>query len=391
MDVPPEHVQVPLNFDPWRQDLNVTVPDGQGGWVIVTRNMMDLDQYRYYGFRLAISYGTGFGASLMLFLILLLMTKPDRRKSFVFVLNTTCVLLNAIRCLLFCAWVTGNFYNPYSVLAQDWSHITKRDFGTQITTNVLGILVNALIFASLGLQVWIACVTTSALQRNVIMAVTTIMASVSFGYRVAAVYYNIRLTLSYQNGDSIEELVSLSYILQAVAIWLYSCVFTFKLGCAIIQRRRLNMPQFGPMQVVFIMGCQTMLIPAIVSTLQFRFATVLPEIIGHVLTVVCIFLPLSAIWAGVVSDQQVASRNSNARQRFIRNDLYVAESASAAGGSSTAFDRSRQMSVWSDTKSKDMDGIPLNSSEPNHKSRNSIGIRIDRNFDVSRGDAADQV
>ena len=130
---------------------------------------------------------------------------------------------------------------------------------------------------------------------------------------------------------------------------------------------------------------------AIVSTLQFHFANALPEIIGHVLTVVCIFLPLSAIWAGVVSDQQLASRNSNARQRFIRNGLYVEESGSAAGGSSTAFDRSRQMSVWSDTKSKDMDSIPLGPKVPNHKSRNSSGIRIDRDFDISCHDAADQV
>lgn len=128
---------------------------------------------------------------------------------------------------------------------------------------------------------------------------------------------------------------------------------------------------------------------AIVSTLQ--FTNVLPEIIGHVLTVVCIFLPLSAIWAGVVSGQHATSRNSNARQRFIKNDLYVTESVSAAGASSTAFDSSRQMSVWSDTKSKDMDSIPLSPAVPNHKSRNSSGIRIDRDFDVSRVDAADQV
>ena len=49
------------------------------------------------------------------------------------------------------------------------------------------------------------------------------------------------------------------------------------------------------------------------------------------------------------------------------------------------------MSVWSDTKSKDMDNIPLSPVVPNHKSRNSSGIRIDRAFDVSREDAADQV
>jgi pheromone alpha factor receptor len=209
-----EHVQVPPNFDPWSQNLNFTVSDGEGGWVIVTKNMMDLDQYRYYGFRLAISYGAGFGASLMLFLILILMTKADRRKSFVFLLNAACVFTNAIRCLLFGTWVTGEFYNPYTVLSQDWSHITNGDFATHITINIFGILVNALVFISLSLQVWIVCITTPALQRTIIMAVTTIMAGVSFGYRVAAVYCNTKLTLAYQPTDSIEKLVSTSYMLQ---------------------------------------------------------------------------------------------------------------------------------------------------------------------------------
>ncbi|EMD90553.1 hypothetical protein COCC4DRAFT_56759 [Bipolaris maydis ATCC 48331] len=389
MDVPMEHVQVPPDFDPWSQNLNITVSDGQGGWVIVTRNMQDLDQYRYFGFRLAISYGAGFGACLLLFLVLLITTKADRRKSSLFLLNAACVFTNCIRCLLFSTWLTGEFYNPYSVLSQDWRRITDGDFANHIAINIFGIVVNALVFTSLSLQVWTVCVTTPPLQRSIIMTVTIIMAGVSFGYRVAAVYYNTKLTLAYQPTDSIEYLVSISYMLQTVAIWLFSCVFTWKLGFAILQRRRLNMPQFGPIQVVFIMGCQTMLVPAIFSSLQ--FAAFLPEIVTHVLTVVCIFLPLSAIWAGVVNDQDLASRGPDAHQRLIRNDYFNSGSSATMVGGSTVCDKSRQMSVWSDTKSKDVESIPLTPTVPVHKSMNSNEIRVDRDFNVSCHDAASRV
>ena len=93
------------------------------------------------------------------------------------------------------------------------------------------------------------------------MGVTTTMACVAFGVRLAAVYWNTKYTLEGTSADSIVKLVAMSYITQSVSIWVFSCVFTYKLGYAIYQRRRLNMPQFGPMQIVFIMGCQTMFIP----------------------------------------------------------------------------------------------------------------------------------
>jgi len=256
-----QNVQVPSNFDPWAQPLNFTVSDHNGGWVLMQASWEDLDAWRIYDFRVGISYGVGFGASLMLLMVLLLLTKAEKRKSHVFLLNAACLLTNSIRCLLFCTWITGNFNNPYSVMSQSWDRLTRDDFASYITINIFGILVTALIFTSLSLQVWIVCVTTPPLHRNIIMAVTISMACVGFGFRVAAVYYNTKLTLAFEGNDSVQRLTSTSYILQVVAIWVFSCVFTFKLGYAILQRRRLNMPQFGPMQIVFIMGLQTMLVP----------------------------------------------------------------------------------------------------------------------------------
>ncbi|EFQ94606.1 hypothetical protein CFE70_004850 [Pyrenophora teres f. teres 0-1] len=345
MDDTMQSVHVPPNFDPWTQPLNFTMSDGNGGWILIQKSWEDLDTWRIYDFRVGISYGVGFGASLMLLLTLLLLTKAEKRKSCIFLLNAACLLTNGIRCLLFCTWITGNFNNPYSVMSQSWEHITGYDFASYITINIFGILVTALIFTSLSLQVWIVCVTTPPLHRNIIMAVTTAMAGVAFGFRVAAVYYNTKLTLAFEGNDSVQNLTSTSYVIQVVAIWLFSCVFTFKLGHAILQRRRLNMPQFGPMQIVFIMGLQTMLVPAIFASLQ--FTNVLPEIVAHVLTVVCIFLPLSAMWAGVVNDQNLASRAPNSHQQLLNAEFCDASRLTTLSSGSTAYDKdkTRQMSV----------------------------------------------
>lgn len=111
MDGIAQSIQVPPNFDPWNQNFTLAVSDGYGEWLAVPVNMKSLDDYRIYGFRLAISYGTGFGVSLMLLVVLLLLTKAEKRKSFIFFLNAACLLTNTIRCLLFCTWVTGNFYD----------------------------------------------------------------------------------------------------------------------------------------------------------------------------------------------------------------------------------------------------------------------------------------
>lgn len=139
--------------------------------------------------------------------------------------------------------------------------MTSADFASFITINIFGVIVTILVYMSLSLQVWIVCVTTPPLQRSIIMGTTTVMACIALVFRLAAVYLSTKLTLNALDTDSILVLVAVSYILQAVSIWIFSCVFTYKLGHAIIQRRRLNMPQFGPMQIVFIMGCQTMFVP----------------------------------------------------------------------------------------------------------------------------------
>jgi pheromone alpha factor receptor len=66
-----------------------------------------------------------------------------------------------------------------------------------------------------------------------------------------------------------------------------------------------------------------------------------------VLTVTCIFLPLSAIWAGVVNETAPATKGPDGHHRLIQSEFYRSAPTSTVGssGSNTAMDKSRQMSV----------------------------------------------
>jgi pheromone alpha factor receptor len=245
----------PATFDPWHQDINMYMPDGS----LLTVNMGLVDKYRLYTTRLSISFGSQIGGSLMLLLVLVLLTRSEKRKSLIFILNACCLFFNTIRLIFASCYLTGNLVHPYNLLSGVYFS-TPTDIAVSVTSNTLSFVVLAFIMASLSLQVWVACVTTSTLQRILIMGITTAMALVSLGFKFAFMVAS-HIALVESKVRDVDKLSAISWITQGVAIMLYSCVFTWKLGYAIMQRRRLNMLQFGPMQIVFIMGCQTMIIP----------------------------------------------------------------------------------------------------------------------------------
>lgn len=245
----------PSTFHPQHQNLSMYAPDGS----IIYSDTDFLNSTRLYTARFGISYGAQIGASFTLLVVLLLLTRSKKRKSAIFILNALCLFLNIWRCVFTACFLTGGFMHPYDLMSGFYGASTK-DVAFSVTSNILSFLVTTLVMASLGLQVWVACVTTSNLQRFAIMGITTAMALVSIGIKFAyVVVSNIAIVKLVDRG--VDKISAYSWITQAVAVILYSCVFTWKLGCAIAQRRRLKMLQFGPMQVVFIMGCQTMTVP----------------------------------------------------------------------------------------------------------------------------------
>ena len=250
---------LPPDFDAWSQPIQLFQQDGSEFVV----SMEDFNFYRLYGVRVGINYGTQIGASMLLLLVLLLLTKSSKRRSSLFIMNALCLVSNIIYRILTSCFLTSTLWNPYTQLSQDQSRVATSDLATVVASNTMHLVVSMLVMISLSLQVWVVCVTTKPSQRFVIMGVTSAMALVSVGFKFAVVVISNKAALNFVGVDEQHGIVTGSYVTQAIAIWLYSCVFTWKLGYAIVQRRRLNMPQFGPLQIIFIMGCQTMFIPGI--------------------------------------------------------------------------------------------------------------------------------
>lgn len=251
------NANIPLDYNPFVQ--NFTLIQGDGQPILIP--MAEVDHFRLYGVRLAINYGSQIGASAILLLVLLLLTKSEKRRSWIFIMNALCLFLNTVRSILQCTWLTGNQYNIYSQLTGDATHDTWHDHANTVASNTMTLLLVICVMVSLSMQVWVVCITTPMIQRIIIMVTTSIIALIAIGYRFAVAAISNALVFS--NGDmySRRNLLVTMTIFQAVAIWAYCVVFMFKLGYALIQRRKLGMTQFGPMQIIFIMGAQTMFIP----------------------------------------------------------------------------------------------------------------------------------
>ena len=86
-----------------------------------------------------------------------------------------------------------------------------------------------------------------------------------------------------------------------------------------------------------------------------------------VLTVVCIFLPLSAIWAGVVNDSASTHQGHDIHQRLVNSQFGRGFSATTTTDNPTIFDKGRQMSCSTCTYAKKGNELDTSESGPAKK------------------------
>jgi pheromone alpha factor receptor len=108
-----------------------------------------------------------------------------------------------------------------------------------------------------------------------------------------------------------------------------------------------------------------------------------PEIGALVITSLCIFLPLSAIWAGVANNSAVAYQGHDAHHHLINSKFGQGSSATATSDSTTAFDKSRQMSCSTCSYAKKVDDFDVPERSPAGKrSLGDYDIQIDHEYTV---------
>lgn len=305
---------IPEPFDPYTQILTFKLGDGTPFNV----SMLELDIFVQYNVRVCINYGVQFGASLTLLVILLLLTQADKRKSAVFLLNGLALLCNSIRLLFQVIHFETDFEKPYPYFSMDYSSVPTSAYVVSIMSTVFVSLVIVCIEASLVLQLNVVCSTLRRRYRRPLLVLSLLVALIPIAFRFLFMVENCKLIISLNYMPSLWWVESATNISLTVSICFFCVSFVTKLGLAIYQRRQLGLREFGPMKVIFVMGCQTMIAPAIFSIAQYYI--IVPELNSNVVTLVVISLPLSSIWAGAAlsNPRSLPSRDQH-RRNFWRS------------------------------------------------------------------------
>lgn len=246
-------------FDPFTQSVTLRSEDGTPFSLSIT----DIDDFVLYSIQICINYAAQLGASAILLLALLALTKPDKRRTPVFILNSVALVLNIIRNVLQCLYFTGPFLQTYAHFGQDFSRVPRSAYATSIAATVLAVLLLICIEVSLILQVRVVCFLLMTAYRRLIFAFSAIIALLAVGFRVALCVKNSQAIVSLEPPTSFNWLESASNITTSISICWFCAVFVTKLGYALHERRQLGLKRFGSMQIIFIMGCQTLIVPGL--------------------------------------------------------------------------------------------------------------------------------
>ena len=220
-----------------------------------------IDHMNLYNVKICINYGSQIGASITTLIVLLLLAKPDKRLSTIMVINTLSLILNIIRNVLQCLFFTGPWMELYAALIGDFSHVRTKDYAISITATVFTLLLQICVELSLCLQVRAVCVTLRGLYRSIILAISAFIALIAIGCRMAYMIENDKYIVTARFPTGLLKLGMAANYTTAITIVWFSAVFVSKLGYALRQRAKMGLGQFGPMQILFIMGCQTLIIP----------------------------------------------------------------------------------------------------------------------------------
>lgn len=245
------------SLDPFTQ--NVTFHTGDGTAFEV--NVQDIDTFLQYCIQICTNYGAQLGASIVLFVILLLLTRPEKRSSSVFILNCAALLSNVGR--LFCqiVYFTTDFVKVYAYFSGDFSQVPTSAYANSVIAVVFYTILVICIEASLVLQVQVICANLSRVYRQVLLSLSIVIALIPVGFRMGMMVENAITIMAAESSIHLVWLQSAENITATISICFFCAIFVGKLGFAIRQRRRLGVRDFGPMKVIFVMGCQTLVIP----------------------------------------------------------------------------------------------------------------------------------
>ena len=244
--------------DFFEQQITFDSPDGP-----VSVALTEIDDWLLYVVQICINYGSQIGASIATLIALILLSKPDKRFSAIMITNTLSLVFNIIRNVLQCLYFTGPAAELYAHFSGDYRQVRIKTKAMSIAATTFTLLMQICVELSLCLQVRVVCVTLRRAYQGTILAISAIIALLAVGFRFVYVVENDKFIMALKPSVSLYWLGSTTNIVTSISILWFCAVFVGKLAFALRQRRKLGLGQFGPMQILIIMGFQTLVIPGL--------------------------------------------------------------------------------------------------------------------------------
>lgn len=325
------NVHLPADFDATQQNITIYTPDGTP----VVTSLPMINQFNTQNSEICVVYGCQLGASLIMFLVVLLTTRVSKRKSPIFVLNVLSLVISCLRSLLQILYYIGPWTEIYRYLSSDYSTVPSSAYGNSVAAALLTLFLLITIEASLVLQTNVVCKTMSSRIRWPVTAFSMAVSLLAVSFRFGLTIRNIEGILGATVKSDSLMFSAASLISETASIWFFCTIFVIKLGWTLYQRKKMGLKQWGPMQIITIMAGCTMLIPceshqprpsfrkkptnphpALFTVLEYFPKETFYEAGTLAICLVAILLPLSSVWASAAIDGDEPVRPHGDTPRF---------------------------------------------------------------------------
>ncbi|ESZ92266.1 hypothetical protein SBOR_7355 [Sclerotinia borealis F-4128] len=390
------------SFDPLTQSFTILMADGV---TTVAITPIDVDYFYYYNVASCINFGAQAGACLLMFFVVVVLTKAAKRKTLLFVLNILSLLLGFLRALLFAIYFVQGFNEFYAAFTMDFSRVPRSAYATSVAGSVIPLLMTITVNMSLYLQAYTVCKGLDDIYRFILTGLSGLVALLAIGFRFAATVVNCKAILSTAASSvPMQWLTKGTLVTETISIWFFSLVFTGKLVWTLYNRRRHGWRQWSAVRILAAMGGCTMIIPSIFAVLEYVTPVALPEAGTLALTMVALLLPISSLWASMATDEEMSSidlsnlsgmgntnvssqpNGSYSRKTYAsditaqssRLDFQSRKGSSATRKGSNAMEQVTTIDSAADSQAT---YVPRDSTELDLE---AMGVRIDKSYGVQK-------
>ena len=254
-------------FDPYTQNITILAADGVTPVVI---SIPDVDSFFYYNTASCISLGAQLGASLIMFIVVIVLTNPSKRRTPIFILNLFSLFLGFLRALLLAIYFVSPWIETYRVLALDFTTVPRSAYATSIAADVIPLCMTLTVNISLVLQAYTVCKNMDGIYRCLITCGSCVVFLLALSFRFAQAVTNSILIMDASTNDSWRWIRTGTLATETISIWWFSIIFTSKLLYVLYIRRRNHWKQWSNVSILTAMGGCTMIIPCEHSNSSFE-------------------------------------------------------------------------------------------------------------------------